>query len=665
MNKLYSALIFLCVSSLALAQRPTVDSLNNLLSGAQNDTARMNLYYNLGQAYARVNMDSSILSLNQALEYAQELQLKGSEVSISDWLGYVNLSVKDYPNTLTALTKGIEIAEDSSAVKYTSGGVLSERERISRLAVMYHRLGNLYYYIGNTNEQRKYYLKAREMAIQSLDSGTIRFSEAMLADYYLQVEKPDSALIYAQNALYISNKIDSGETWTFALLGRIYLQKGELLKSRSYLQKALVEGEFEVGYQGGIFLTLAELTYTTLDLDSALTYAKKAATIFKNRRLQNEREESYTLISKIYDKMGMPDSALVYLRRSAVLKDSLITEEKKNLMAFQNIGFGQKYKVQELEKEKIETKAEIRTYSLGAGIAVFLIVALLLFRNNQVRRKANAVLGEQKKNVEETLVELKSTQSQLIQAEKMASLGELTAGIAHEIQNPLNFVNNFSEVSNELIDEMKDEMSNGDVDEAKELANDIKQNLEKITHHGKRADAIVKGMLAHSRSGKGEKVLTNLNALAEEYLKLAYHGLRAKDKSFNADFKTDFDPDLPKVNVVPQDIGRVLLNLINNAFQACADRSQRAEHEYKPTVTIKTELTANGQQLIAISDNGPGIPPDIKDKIFQPFFTTKPTGQGTGLGLSLSYDIVKAHGGKLEVESELGKGSTFFITLPT
>ncbi|HKK38900.1 MAG TPA: ATP-binding protein, partial [Cryomorphaceae bacterium] len=196
------------------------------------------------------------------------------------------------------------------------------------------------------------------------------------------------------------------------------------------------------------------------------------------------------------------------------------------------------------------------------------------------------------------------------------------------------------------------------------ILGDVKQNLEKITHHGKRDDAIVKGMLAHSRSGKGEKSPTDLNALAEEYLKLSYHGLRAKNKSFNADFKTDFDPDLPKVNVVPQDIGRVLLNLINNSFQAVNERRKKEDSDYLPTVTITTKLTANGQQLIAISDNGPGIPDSIKDKIFQPFFTTKPTGQGTGLGLSLSYDIVKAHGGELNVESEVGKGTVFTIELP-
>jgi signal transduction histidine kinase len=281
--------------------------------------------------------------------------------------------------------------------------------------------------------------------------------------------------------------------------------------------------------------------------------------------------------------------------------------------------------------------------------------------------------------LEETLSNLKSTQSQLIQSEKMASLGELTAGIAHEIQNPLNFVNNFSEVSNELIDEMKDELAAGNWQLATEIADDVKQNLEKINHHGKRADAIVKGMLQHSRTSSGVKEPTDINALADEYLRLAYHGLKAKDKSFNAEFKTDFDPNLPKINVIPQDIGRVLLNLINNAFYAVQAPPTTAPpppeggieergKNYKPTVIVSTGFwnppSGGRGALISVRDNGPGIPEKILDKIFQPFFTTKPTGQGTGLGLSLSYDIIKAHGGELRVETKEGEGSEFIIQLP-
>jgi signal transduction histidine kinase len=267
---------------------------------------------------------------------------------------------------------------------------------------------------------------------------------------------------------------------------------------------------------------------------------------------------------------------------------------------------------------------------------------------------------------------LQETQAQLIQSEKMASLGELTAGIAHEIQNPLNFVNNFAEVSVELVEEIQESRNKSQETRTKtqedeieeEILGDIKQNLEKIRHHGKRADSIVKGMLEHSRKQSGEKLSTDINALADEYLRLAYHGMRAKDKSFNANFKTDFDADLPKVNVVPQDIGRVLLNIINNAFQACTNSELKINNsEFMPLVTVSTKSLAGSVQ-ITVSDNGPGIPEAIKDKIFQPFFTTKPTGQGTGLGLSLSYDIVKAHGGEIVVESSPESGTQFIISIP-
>ena len=273
-----------------------------------------------------------------------------------------------------------------------------------------------------------------------------------------------------------------------------------------------------------------------------------------------------------------------------------------------------------------------------------------------------------KAQIEKTLTDLKQTQTQLIQSEKMASLGELTAGIAHEIQNPLNFVNNFSEVSTELIAEMNVEMEKGNNEEAKEIANDLKQNLEKINHHGKRAADIVKGMLQHSRSSSGVKEPTNINVLADEYLRLAYHGLRAKDKSFNAKFETSLDEGIGKVNVIPQDIGRVILNLITNAFYVVNERQKllATSHEllanYEPTVSVSTKKEGN-KVLISVKDNGNGIPLKILDKIFQPFFTTKPTGQGTGLGLSLSYDIVKAHGGELKVETKDGEGSEFIIQL--
>jgi signal transduction histidine kinase/ligand-binding sensor domain-containing protein len=320
---------------------------------------------------------------------------------------------------------------------------------------------------------------------------------------------------------------------------------------------------------------------------------------------------------------------------------------------------------------------------IGYGlILIAFVIVIDRFQRRRLKEKANAHAREkelaQAKEIEKAYVELKATQSQLIQSEKMASLGELTAGIAHEIQNPLNFVNNFSEVSAELVDEMKQELAVGGQRSAVssqlvalEILDDIKQNLEKIHHHGKRAGDIVKSMLQHSRTSTGQKEPTDINALADEYLRLAYHGLRAKDKSFNATMKTDFDETIVNINVIPQDIGRVILNLITNALYAVDEKNKQLAEtqnlasplQYEPTVSVRTKKIDN-KILISVRDNGNGIPEHIKEKIFQPFFTTKPTGQGTGLGLSLSYDIVKAHGGELIVETNEGEGSEFIIRLP-
>ena len=275
-----------------------------------------------------------------------------------------------------------------------------------------------------------------------------------------------------------------------------------------------------------------------------------------------------------------------------------------------------------------------------------------------------AELTRQKEELESTLTELRTTQSQLIQSEKMASLGELTAGIAHEIQNPLNFVNNFSEVSTELLDEMQEEIDKGHTSEAMQIISDLKLNLEKINFHGKRADSIVKGMLLHSRASSGQKEPTDLNALADEYLRLAYHGLRAKDKSFNSKFDAELDPAIGKITIVPQDIGRVMLNLLTNAFYAVSDKKKRLGEAFEPAVSIITKKVGHSVEVRVI-DNGDGIPQKDIEKIFQPFFTTKPAGKGTGLGLSMCYEIVtQGHGGELKVETKEGEGSVFSFNLP-
>jgi signal transduction histidine kinase/ligand-binding sensor domain-containing protein len=305
-------------------------------------------------------------------------------------------------------------------------------------------------------------------------------------------------------------------------------------------------------------------------------------------------------------------------------------------------------------------------YLLYALLIIVLIWSYIHYRSKALRRE-NIVLEEKinhrTKQLQQSLTDLKSAQSQLIQSEKMASLGELTAGIAHEIQNPLNFVNNFSDVNKELLQELKEEADKGNIKDVKAIADDVIGNEEKINHHGKRADAIVKGMLQHSRQSSGQKELTDINALADEYLRLSYHGLRAKDKNFNAAIETDFDNSIGKINIIPQDIGRVLLNLFNNAFYAVNEQKSLNSISYEPKVFVGTQKF-NGKIQITVRDNGNGIPQKILEKIFQPFFTTKPTGQGTGLGLSLSYDIIKAHGGEIKVESKEGEGSTFIIQLP-
>jgi signal transduction histidine kinase len=386
--------------------------------------------------------------------------------------------------------------------------------------------------------------------------------------------------------------------------------------------------------------------------------------------------EELELLAKAYATAGLYKEG--FATQQELL--SLLQIIKQESDEAKSLSFEIEKKMQEDEnnisllKSKEEANEKIKYYFYGITALLGMFAVTLGFAI-VIKQKSNSQLTTKNQEITNTLEKLRQTQSQLIQSEKMASLGELTAGIAHEIQNPLNFVNNFSEVSTELLEELKGERlkvkseRNESVEE--EIIGDVIQNLEKINHHGKRADAIVKGMLEHSRAGKGEKAPTDINALADEYLRLSYHGLRAKDKSFTADFATDFDPNLPMVNVVASDIGRVLLNLINNAFYACAERSRSAvneeskkgEEDYSPKVLISSRQE-NGKVLISVQDNGAGIPDHIKSKIFQPFFTTKPTGQGTGLGLSLSYDIVKAHGGEIEVFSNVNTGTTFSLHLP-
>ncbi len=385
-------------------------------------------------------------------------------------------------------------------------------------------------------------------------------------------------------------------------------------------------------------------------------------------------------INKMYKGWKQKKKSIVIDLRGKILKDYLYYLANEKKIPFKG-GLSQKHRIQYIaffsrgfigiaspENQPGETLDLLERFAAVFNLTFTRFNDLKISEAHALKAKEDLIkLKTEKKKAEATLTELKSTQSQLIQAEKMASLGELTAGIAHEIQNPLNFVNNFSEVSNEMIQEIKDERSKSkdERDEAlqDELLEYISKNLEKISDHGKRADNIVKGMLQHSRINKGEKEPTNINALADEYIRLAYHGLLAKDKSFNVTIKTDYDETIGKLELVPQDIGRVILNLISNAFYAVSERKKRNQEGYVPKLIVNTNKN-NTHISISIRDNGVGIPQKNLYKIFEPFFSTKPTGQGTGLGLSLSYDIVKAHGGDLNVFTEVNKGTEFVISLP-
>jgi signal transduction histidine kinase len=507
-------------------------------------------------------------------------------------------------------------------------------------------------------------------------------SHSNLGSAFLRKGMPDSALYHAQQS--DSCALLPGFKGLFggrnkALMGDVYFKQGDYRQAKLLYLKGL-DLSIKTNNQFNIAIAKHKLSQLYLKIkqnDSALFYAKDnlSSMYLVKQNFANFQLNLGTLYEDIffaYKQNNQQDSAYKYLLITSQIKDSLYKVRIANLSAFQNVSFEETLRLESLESEQLQTESKIRIYSLLAGLMVVSVIGIILFRNNNQRKKSNLLLTsqkneieQQKKQVEESMERLQSTQSQLVQAEKMASLGELTAGIAHEIQNPLNFVNNFAEINTELIDELKKEIEPAGIISANELVEDIKANSEKITHHGNRADAIVKSMLQHSRKTSAQKELTDINALCDEYMRLFYHGLRAKDKSFNAEYDTKFDTTLPLISVIPQDIGRVILNLINNAFYAVNARQKMEQDSgYKPLVTLTTSKQGD-QVVIEVADNGTGMPEQVKEKIFQPFFTTKPTGEGTGLGSSLSYDIVtKGHGGSINVSTSTNQGTVFSVQLP-
>jgi len=623
--------------------------------------------------------DAQIDSLQNQLENASNDSVKiATALGLIDFFigkGWTTTNLGQFAIAYQTYGRAFELWEAPEMEKlFTQNGKKPDVEKSywSNLANLNFNYGHLMKVTGNSEEQQFYYQKAYQIASKWDDVKNTVYALSGMAYIHLKNNELDSALINMVKSNSIPPELYNYDGYS----DMIYIDGTIKLKSEQFeeAKNAFLKGAHDAFRQSYVVgratnnLGLS-MVYRQLNIpDSSLYYGKTSLGILRRiREIQLFDIDIATAYENLYQhflRFDQPDSAFIYLELAHQERAILTDQKIANLAAFQQVLLERERRVNILEKEKIEIQSRNRTYAMLTGLVVFVLIGLILYRSNRQKQKANMLLAKQKDEIQSTLTKLKATQAQLIQSEKMASLGELTAGIAHEIQNPLNFVNNFSEVSKELLIEMKEELANGSKEEAEAIADDLIQNLDKINHHGKRAASIVKGMLQHSRSSSGHKELTDLNVLADEYLRLSYHGLRAKDKTFQADFKMDLDPHLPRINVNSQDIGRVLLNLINNAFYAVSSKAlSTKESGYKPEVIVTTGKHSNAV-AVSIRDNGDGIPANIKGKIFQPFFTTKPPGEGTGLGLSLSFEIIKAHGGEILLDTNEALGTTITVSLP-
>jgi len=635
--------------------KKSLDSLEQQLRLAKDDSTLIVAYERIGFFYERLIVDSSLKYYSAGLRLARQKSYAWGEARLLAGLSGVMEHQGKFAEELELLFQSLKIATESK----------SDYD----IARANRRISGVYFELEDYGKAIDYLLRALRVDEVGLLERKAAIDHYALADAYEKMNQLDSGVFHLNIALRLKDYLKSLIQYVYEIDGNIKRKMGDDAQAFLSYSKGLKEAQKSSDLIGSS-LICADISslYVQLNVrDSAISYALRGYRYGKEVSYKKGIMLNCNLLAELYDSTHAA-LALQYYKIAAAAKDSLFGVN--NLQTIQNLISSEEAKQKQLQEAEAGYREKLRLYGLLSGLAALSIIAFILFRNNLNKQKANSLLQQQKQKVESTLSELKLTQAQLIQSEKMASLGELTAGIAHEIQNPLNFVNNFSEVTNELVDEMTEEIALGHNVEVKTIAGDIKQNLEKVLHHGRRADAIVKGMLQHSRGNSGVREPTDINALADEYLRLAFHGLRAKDKSFNANFDTDFDHTVGLVDIVPQDFGRVLLNLITNAFYAVSEkRSQLGDAllpdgtQYVPTVTVATKKMGTKLE-IRVKDNGNGIPDKIIGKIFQPFFTTKPTGQGTGLGLSLSYDFVKAQGGELSFETKEGDGSEFIIKIP-
>ena len=642
MKKSIIALLFISKIISLQAQSSNVDSLQKALAGSKEDTNKVLILQELGNNYALHGLDSVLIYTDNGIQLSKKLNyIKGEALCLMTQAVYYRISGASGQGMHYAM-KALPLFEKQKDLNdiILCNLLISwtlEDQQYSRLCI-------------------DYVLKVMPTAMQ-IKSKWLGFCYSTLSFNYKKLKVLDSALIFGLKA----DTLMPGNDFNIATIGEVYLKMHETAEAEKYLRRVI---NIQKNTSPHAFNVLSELYKQKNQVDSAIYFAKKAVALTQNNKKEvAQLEIAATTLNELYQKKGLRDSMFVYMQIAIAAKDLVVGQEKANLIS---LLFNDQLQHQEMETHQLQYEKQGQIFFFITALAIVLLISLILYRHGRQKQKANVIL-------EKTLAELKSTEAQLIQSEKMASLGELTAGIAHEIQNPLNFVNNFSEVNTELIEELKSEKLKVKTERDEQLENDLLNNIaeneKKINHHGKRADAIVKGMLQHSQTSTGKKELTNINKLADEYLHLSYQGLRAKNKNFNAILKTDFDESIGNINIIPQDIGRVLLNLYNNAFYAVAEKKKQNGNDYEPTVTVSTVRSplpgrgVGGEVSIRVKDNGNGVPQKVVDKIFQPFFTTKPTGQGTGLGLSLSYDIIKAHGGEIKVETKEGAGAEFVIIL--
>jgi two-component system NtrC family sensor kinase len=640
----------------------------------KTDSDRVFALCELGDYYGWQYSDSAFFYVNRAINLSDKIKF-----TLGKYLGlrvmcFATIATGNYPKALEIAFRKQKVFEEFKGFREPISWTIPHD-----IAVCYRAMGNV--------TAANAYLRETVQIVDQLDAWHIKPIKQLdfdkfgaygsLGQLHLALKNQDSALWYTLKAYNIARESDNRKRLPLAsaTLGNVYEAKGDYKNAQAYYRIGIEACDpFNALYfKTRLYNNLAGLFRKVDKQDSCIYYAHLALHLAQKYKYGDYAATACSTLATVYNAKNSPDSELKYTKIMLAAKDTIFSQAKIQQFSLQV--FDEQQRQLEIEVAKSRYRDQIKLYALLAALGVFLLLSFILYLNNRNKRRANLVLqlqkaeiDQQKNKAETTLHELKSTQAQLIQSEKMASLGELTAGIAHEIQNPLNFVNNFSEVNKELIEELENEMQKGKVERDDKLEvqilDDLKQNLDKIYLHGKRADAIVKGMLQHSSASTGQREPTDINALADKYLRLAYHGLRAKDHEFNATIKTDLDPTLQPIKVIPQDIGRVMLNLVGNAFYAVYDKAKMNGLQYEPAVTITTRKNGNRVEVKVI-DNGNGIPKNIAEKVFQPFFTTKPTGQGTGLGLSLAYEIItKGHGGELKFESKEGEGTAFIIHLP-